>query len=212
MPDSHFHARMENVPQLVIAETSPPVNATDSQEVLQSATSFHLNDIQAKSLVRDLHKVNPTIYWVDLLVSAAIGWICIALAVALRPFSVAMLTCCAVSVVALYRALCFIHEISHQNERTLPGFEAAWNILAGFPLLMPSFVYCGVHNDHHKVSTYGTCKDPEYLPFARSAGMTLVFAIESFFIPAVLLIRFLLLAVFGLLSRRFQRWLLTHAS
>ena len=85
-------------------------------------------------------------------------------------------------------------------------------MLVGYPLLMPSFVYVGVHNDHHKTSTYGTSEDPEYLPFARSSRMTTVFALESVLIPAMLLIRFLILAPIGFFSRRFEKWLVVHAS
>ena len=114
-----------------------------------------------------------------------------------------MLACLAVSAAAMYRALCFMHEITHQNWRTLPGFEAGWNWLVGFPLLMPSFVYVGVHQDHHRINSYGTDQDPEYLPFAHSSKMTTIFALESFFIPLALFIRFIVLAPIGLLCRLF---------
>lgn len=182
------------------------------RSTLRSENAFHLDDVQVKFLVRDLHKVRPIVYWLDLLISGAVGWLCFAIAVVLPLFSAGMLVCAALAIVALYRALCFIHEISHQSERTLPNFETAWNLLIGFPLLMPSFVYCGVHNDHHKLSTYGTSDDPEYLPFARRAGMTIMFALESFLIPVALLVRFLVLTPLGFLSQRFQGWLLVHAS
>lgn len=179
---------------------------------LRSNNTVELDDLQMRSLVRDLHRVRPAVYWTDLLLTAGLGWFCFAAAVLLPPFSAGMLVAAAISVIALYRALCFIHEISHQNQRSLPGFEAVWNFVAGYPLLMPSFVYCGVHNDHHKLSTYGTHDDPEYLPFARSAGMTIAFAVESVIIPAALLVRFLLLTPVGLVSKRVQAWLVTHAS
>ncbi len=165
-----------------------------------------------RTLVRDLHRVKTGVFWADLLASSTLGWLAFAFAALLPAFSGRMLACTAIAVFALYRALCFIHEISHQNQRTLPGFESAWNWLAGFPLLMPSFVYAGVHNDHHKLTTYGTSDDPEYLPFARSSRMTVAFALESVLIPAALLIRFLLLTPVGLLSGRFQNWLVIHAS
>jgi fatty acid desaturase len=77
---------------------------------------------------------------------------------------------------------------------------------------MPSFVYVGVHQNHHKISTYGTAQDPEYLPFAGSSRMTTVFALEGFFIPAALLLRFVFLTPVGLISPRFQRWLVVYAS
>jgi fatty acid desaturase len=117
-----------------------------------------------------------------------------------------------VAVLALYRALCFIHEISHQSRRSLPGFEAVWNLTTGFPLLLPSLVYAGVHSNHHRLSTYGTEHDPEYLPFARSAGMTAAFAAQSLLLPAAFAVRFLLLAPIAFLVPRFERWLIVHFS
>jgi fatty acid desaturase len=105
-----------------------------------------------------------------------------------------------------------MHEITHQSSRTLPGFDTAWNWLIGFPLLMPTFVYVGVHQSHHRIGTYGTDQDPEYMPFAQSSRMTTVFALESFFIPLALIARFLLLSPIGLLFPRFHRWLVVYAS
>jgi fatty acid desaturase len=123
-----------------------------------------------------------------------------------------MLFAAAAAVAALYRGLCFIHEISHQSEKALPGFEMVWNLLMGYPLLMPSFVYAGVHQNHHKLSTYGTSRDPEYLPFAGNCLMTVLFGLESFLIPAALLIRFLLLSPIGFIFPAFREWLVVHFS
>lgn len=162
--------------------------------------------------VRDLHRPNRTIFWTDLLVTSFVGWAAFAGALLFRPFSTTMVVCAAIAAFALYRALCFLHEISHQNQRTLPGFETAWNLLVGYPLLMPSFVYAGVHQSHHKLSTYGTSQDPEYLPFARNWRMSTAFALEGFFIPLVLLLRFVILTPVGFLSPRFERWLAVHLS
>jgi fatty acid desaturase len=171
-----------------------------------------LDESQAKSLVRDLHRATPAIYWTDLILTSIVSWASFVLAVAMPPFSPVMLIATVVAAFAAYRGLCFIHEISHQSHRALPGFEAAWNVLIGFPMLMPSLVYVGVHQDHHSLKTYGTAQDPEYLPFARSSRMTLAFALESFLIPAALLIRFLVLSPVGLVSERLQQWLVVHAS
>ena len=177
-----------------------------------SAEYTELDDALVRPLVRDLHKVNRAIFWTDLILSSVVGWAAFAASVALPVFSVPALAATTVSVFCLYRALCFVHEISHQSHRSLPGFEVAYNALVGFPFLMPSFVYVGVHQSHHKVSIYGTEADPEYLPFARSWFMTTTFALESFLIPAILLLRFLVLAPVGLVSPRFHHWLLVHAS
>lgn len=165
-----------------------------------------------RELVRDLHRARPAVFWADLVATSLAGWGAFVAAVVLRPFSPGMLSCVVIAAFALYRALCFLHEITHQNQRSLPGFETAWNLLAGYPLLMPSFVYVGVHQSHHKLTTYGTSQDPEYLPFARNSRMTTVFALEAFFIPAIQMIRFLLLTPAGFLSPRFQGWLVTRLS
>lgn len=123
-----------------------------------------------------------------------------------------MLASSAIAVAALYRGLCFVHELSHLNPRAISHFETIWNLLFGYPLLMPAFVYCGVHQSHHKLSTYGTKQDPEYMSFAHSSRMTVIFALESFFIPLALLLRFLVFTPAGFLFPPFYRWLVTHAS
>jgi fatty acid desaturase len=179
---------------------------------LRAEQALEIDEIQVRALVRDLHRVKPAVYWIDLLTGTTLGWTAFALAAILRPFSVGMLAATVLAILALYRSLCFMHEISHQSRRTLPWFETVWNFLVGYPLLMPSFVYVGVHQDHHKLSTYGTTSDPEYLPFARSSAMTTSFALESFLIPVFLIVRFLALAPLGLCSKRLQNWLLMHSS
>ncbi len=181
-------------------------------EVTPAYREVEIDDSQARSLVRDLHKVNRTFFWTDLLLSAAVGWAAFAFAVVKPGFSLPVLTAILISAMALYRGLCFLHEISHQSKRTLPGFESVYNALVGFPLLMPSFVYVGVHQNHHKLSVYGTKDDPEYMPFAQSCLMTTVFAAESFFIPLVLLVRFLLLTPVSLVFPALQRWVIVHLS
>ncbi len=163
-------------------------------------------------LVRDLQTRRPAVYWTDFLLTSLLGWTSFALAVQYPLFSVPMACTALVATFALYRALLFVHEISHFTRGGLRGFETAWNLLAGFPLLLPSFVYCGMHQDHHRISLYGTERDPEYMPFGHSRGMATCFAVESFLIPLLLAIRFLLLAPLGLLSPGLHRWLAVHAS
>lgn len=174
--------------------------------------TFDISHSEAHRLVKDLHQVSPAFYWTDLIVTALVGWTAFVAAVAAHPFSRVMFVAIAVAVFALYRGLSFIHEISHQTSRSLPGFETGWNLLVGFPLLMPTFLYVGVHVDHHKLSTYGTMEDPEYLPFAKSWRTTTLFALNAAWIPLLLLIRFLLLAPVGWFSPSISRLLVAHAS
>ena len=167
---------------------------------------------EAWTLVKDLHRPKRAIFWTDLLASAAVGWGCFGFAVFAKPASTMMWLALLVAAMALYRGLCFVHEISHLQRSRVPGLEKAWNMLFGVPLLMPSFVYVGVHSDHHSLATYGTERDPEYLPFARSHWMTIVFLAHSVLIPLALLLRFFPLSLAGLISPQLHRWLVRHAS
>jgi fatty acid desaturase len=138
----------------------------------------------------------PAVYWLDLLASAAVGWTALVLTAVARGSGRGVLL--AIAVVALYRAVLFIHEITHRAGRDVPAFTLAWNVLVGVPLLIPSFLYEGVHTDHHRQSCYGTEADPEYLPFGRrSAWLIAGCAAASLLAPAGLALRFGVLAPLG---------------
>ncbi len=124
-----------------------------------------------------------------------------------------MLMASVISALALYRGVCFTHELAHLRPRAIPGLETTWNLLFGVPLLLPSFTYLGVHQSHHSLSTYGTPADPEYLPFASSRRLTVAFAVQSaLLLPILLVVRFLVLSPVALLSRSLHRRLEIHAS
>ena len=151
----------------------------------------------AADLTRDLNSPSATIYWTDLLLSALAGYSGLAAAM-LLPMPLALLAGL-VAVLALYRAGSFIHELTHIKPRAVPGFRLAWNLVIGIPLLVPSFMYEGVHNQHHAKRYYGTANDPEYLPLALMKPWTLpVFLIAAALAPIGLLIRFALLAPLSL--------------
>jgi fatty acid desaturase len=171
-----------------------------------------LFDAEARRLVADLHAPRPRVFWMDLIASAGVGWAGFALAVMLPPFSAGMIAAAAVAIFAFYRGLCFIHEITHVRSGALPGFELMWNLLIGLPLLMPSSVYLGVHQDHHKLSTYSTVDDPEYLPFASSGKLTVRFTLGALVIPVLLVVRFVIAVPLELIWPRFHRFLASCAS
>jgi fatty acid desaturase len=178
-----------------------------------SVSNLQAHDVVAHEMVADLHTPNPAVFWADLLGSAIVGWGAFAVAVASEPFSVVMVGAWIVSGLALYRGVCFTHELAHIRRSVLPGFETTWNVLFGVPLLLPSFTYLGVHQSHHSLSTYGTKDDPEYLPFASSRVMIIVFGVQStLLLPPLIVVRFLLLAPVALVWPRFHRWLEVHAS
>lgn len=165
----------------------------------------------AQRLVSSLHEPCPAVYWTDLLVTAAIAWPALAAAIWMRsPWG--RLAALTIATCALYRGLCFIHELTHLRERSLPGFETVWNVLFGVPMLIPSLAYVGVHQNHHRPATYGTEQDPEYQPFAGSPGRIAVFALQGVLLPLLLAVRFLLLAPVALVLPGFHRNLLERAS
>ncbi|WP_454761744.1 fatty acid desaturase family protein [Caulobacter segnis] len=144
---------------------------------------------QAYGLTEDLMTPNAAVYWIDLVVSVALMWG--GLYVAATTASLAIgLGAGAVSVLALYRALSFIHELTHLRADETPGFLFGWNALVGVPLMTPSLMYEGVHNIHHIKDRFGTALDPEYLPLSRFTPLKLaVFLFVALLAPLGVILR-----------------------
>jgi fatty acid desaturase len=158
----------------------------------------------AANLTRDLNAARPAVYWADMLGSTLLGYGALA-ATIFAGSTLAALIAGLEAVLALYRAGSFIHEITHVKPNAVPGFYWAWNALVGVPLLVPSFMYEGVHNQHHAKTYYGTAEDPEYLPLALMHPWTLpVFLVAAALAPIGMLIRFGLLAPLSLLSAKLR--------
>ena len=166
----------------------------------------------AASLTRDLNAPNPAIYWADMLGSALVGYAALA-ATIVAPSTIAGILSAVVAILALYRAGSFIHELTHLKPNSVPGFRLVWNIIIGVPLLAPSFMYEGVHNQHHAKIYYGTVNDPEYLPLALMKPWTIpVFLIVAALAPIGLLIRFGLLTPLSLLFPRLRETVVARYS
>ncbi len=166
----------------------------------------------AVELTRDLTAARPAIYWTDMLLSAGTGYAALAGAILLdNPW----LAVCSgiVAALTLYRALLFIHELSHIHEQALPGFRAVWNLAVGIPMLTPSFMYEGVHPLHHARTRYGTAEDPEYLPLALMKPWSLPsFALVATLLPPALLLRCAVLVPLGAVIPPLRRLLWARAS
>lgn len=146
---------------------------------------------------RDISEARAAIYWPDMLLSATLGYAALAGAILLDGMAI-RIGCGLVSVFALYRALLFIHELTHIHKDALPGFRFVWNLLVGIPLLTPSFMYEGVHTLHHARTRYGTPDDPEYLPLALMKPATLPsFILIALILPPALLLRNAILVPLG---------------
>jgi fatty acid desaturase len=168
---------------------------------------------EARELVKGLNAPNPRIYWTDFLVSVTLGWGAFILALRSPPFSAWQLVFCLAATLALYRAVIFTHELAHLRKSTFRLFRLVWNMTCGFPLMVPSFMYGGVHNDHHKRNVYGTRKDGEYLPFAVTPPYRIVlYLLQVFVLPLLLAGRFILLTPLSYLHGSLRRLVWASAS
>lgn len=175
---------------------------TDDKDMLRAA----------RDLTKDLGEAKASIYWTDMLVSAAIGYGSLAGAILSESVPLAIVFGI-VSALALYRALMFIHELTHIHRDALPGFRTAWNLLVGIPMLVPSFMYEGVHTLHHKRTQYGTVEDPEYLPLALMKPWSLpAFVLIALLAPIGLLLRFAILLPLGVIFPPVRKMVWEQAS
>jgi fatty acid desaturase len=166
-------------------------------------------------LVKDLHQPRPIIYWLDL--AACLTLIVIALHVS-RPFpervtdgSIVAILGLLVAGLALYRASYFNHELAHQA-RQLPGFEIAWNLTIGIPLLIPSYLYSD-HLNHHSIKGFGTATDIEYFaPRLRGLRGALLLIAACSVLPLIYIVRFAFLTPLAWISPKIRRWTDINAS
>ncbi|HUP57481.1 MAG TPA: fatty acid desaturase, partial [Bdellovibrionota bacterium] len=143
-----------------------------------------------RDLLKDLMERRPVLYWADFLASAIGGWALFLLAAESGSLAPAV-----GAALLLYRALFFVHELSHMPQGTLPGFRLAWDALVGIPFLIPASLYLGTHRDHHRESTYATGQDPEYSYLIRDGRIAMVlFMVQALLTPAAIALRFLVLA------------------
>lgn len=198
--------------RIATSPASPPANAgpmeapANAARAPKSAIADDMAMIRAASeLTRDLVQPNARIYWADFLASTFVGYAGVAAAI-LAPSTPWMLVAAFVAVLALYRAGSFIHEITHIRKQTLPGFRLVWNLLIGVPLLIPSFMYEGIHSLHHNRTKYGTVEDPEYLPLALMKPWTVpLFVVAAAFAPVALVFRYAVLTPLSFLIPPLRR-------
>jgi fatty acid desaturase len=106
----------------------------------------------------------------------------------------------------------FIHELVHFRGQEMMHFKVGWNVLAGIPMLMPSFFYWN-HIDHHSSKHYGTGQDGEYLPLGSGTWRELLhFYVQVIFLPAFVFLRFLVITPISFLHPKLRQWALERAS
>jgi len=179
-----------------ISSKNVPIAEPDSRRGSAAVAVPEDNELirTAAKVTRDLNAPKPAIYWADFLASVAVGYGSLIGAI-ISPSVVLALVFGLIAILALYRAGSFIHELTHVRRNALPGFHFAWNALFGVPMMIPSFMYEGIHSIHHRTKKYGTVEDPEYLPLALMKPWSVpLFVIVAALAPVALLFRYAVLS------------------
>ncbi|MDX1626126.1 MAG: fatty acid desaturase [Wenzhouxiangellaceae bacterium] len=167
---------------------------------------------QAHALVADLFERRPALYWFDFLVTISASWAFTALYFAAAGGPAFLALAAIPASIGFFRAGTFIHEIVHFRGDEMRAFKWAWNLLLGFPLLMPWILYRN-HIEHHSRMHFGTPRDGEYLPLAAAPPIeTVKYLLQIPLLPILALLRFGLLGPLSHLHRGLREWLLTRAS
>jgi fatty acid desaturase len=156
---------------------------------------------QARSLIGDLTKPNPRIYWTDFLLSITAGYIALHATLHVprlfwpEPWVIPVTAVAYFATVVLFmRSVMFIHELVHLPQEGFRGFRIVWNLLCGVPFFVPSFLYYP-HVDHHRRKHYGTDHDGEYLSLSHHSPWWIVgFIVQALVIPFLGLFRFVVLS------------------
>ncbi len=182
--------------------TNPSAN-TVSAATTNDTTSVH-------NLVADLRTHKRAMYWADFGLAIALFWGLLGFATFTSNLVWTALAVVPASLV-LYRAALFSHEIGHFGKRSVPGFTLAWNVLCGVPIGLPSFMLKS-HADHHGVASYGTARDPEYLPFAAYPQIKRAFWVGTLLVPWMFTFRAMVLVPLARVAKPMNVWLRAHMS
>lgn len=168
---------------------------------------------EVRVLVQDLFRVNPFLYWIDLTLTMSVAWG--SAWVAFRTPTIGLkVFWLVISSFAAFRGLIFMHEIVHVPQKNLVGFRWVWNAVCGMAFFMPDYFYIP-HYSHHRIDTFSTKDDPEYVAVASQRPRELFFGpvLSIPFLPVLFVVRGLLLGPISLLVRgRLREWVLRHAS
>lgn len=173
----------------------------------------HFSLAKTRHIVKDLFDPNPAIYWADFLLSTFAGMATFVLVRrVLTPYSIEQALMFVVCGLCFYRAVLFTHELTHMRDKTFGAFRIVWNLMIGIPFLMPSFMYY-THLDHHMRKRFSTREDGEYLPLATTSPWHIPFYLcQSFVIPIIYVVRFLILSPISWVSPAFRDFVHRRAS
>jgi len=177
-----------------------------------SAPSARYQLSDARRIVSDLLHPNPWIYWGDLLLTITVAYSAATVFLTAPFLSPLQIASYIVAGFGLFRTSLFMHEVIHFRRGEMVAFKVAWNILAGIPMLMPSFLY-QCHLTHHNTHHYGTGNDGEYLPLGGGKPSHILrFFSQVFLFPIMVTLRFLIVTPISFLNPRVRRLVLRRMS
>ncbi|MEK6248292.1 MAG: hypothetical protein N2C12_08940, partial [Planctomycetales bacterium] len=113
-----------------------------------SETTSKFSIYEAREIVKDLMAPNPRIYWADFLVTITIAFGSAGVYMLMFP-AWESIVAFFVAGFALHRLANFMHEVAHfKTNKSMRSFLYGWNIMAGVPMLMPSYFFDN-HLAHH---------------------------------------------------------------
>ena len=188
-----------------------------TQPDLATPQNFSLGE--ARGIVKDCFRPNPWIYWTDFLISYFVGLRCFWFVPRMENYvqnettrQVLQVVCFVVAALLFYRIGTFTHELVHLRGKAFVPFRFVWNLLCGIPFLIPSYMYY-THTRHHIRKFYGTMEDGEYLSLGQGPRWKILLYLgESFLVPIVAVVRFLILAPLSWICPPLRRQLHMRAS
>lgn len=180
------------------------------QQLIDAADRFPLREAHRE--VTDLMEPNLARYFVDTAVTALAGWAALLTLNFAGPWAVKLIAWAAATYL-LYRSAVFIHELVHmRSRRHRKVYGRWWNLLVGYPLLIPYFLY-DCHAEHHSKRLYGTIHDAEYLPYAQLPRSEIVKTLVASPFGALFgVLRFGIVPLLAWFSPRIRAWSWTQAS
>ncbi len=164
-------------------------------------------------LVRDLFAPKPLIYWCDFLFSITLAWGTFWLSLRSWDNPALLFVLYLVCSCAFLRSILFIHELAHRKPGTFTLFRFVWNLLCGMPMMIPSYTYTRVHDDHHIQKLYGRDVDGEYLPFgAQAPHHIIIYLLTVLILPFAFPLRYMILTPISYLHPKLRQFIWERAS
>ncbi len=190
----------------VVQSSKQSPNAAPSS---QSQRDFYL---QSKRACADLFEPQASIFWIDFIISVTVAYVAASIYLASNLTSLIGWGAFTISVVTMYRASMFIHEIVHLPKKETTTFRRFWNFFAGVPMMVPTFTYQS-HLHHHSSQHYGTEHDGEYLPFAQGRiWQVFIYMTQIVLQPMLVFLRYLIWTPISFLHPKLRAWTLANAS